>query len=496
MPDACGFKVNHVPPPPMDAKRPLFRPLPPALDFPVHALGPLRDPVEAIQMRTQAPLALCAQSVLAAATLAIQAHRNVELPGAGIKPLTGLFASIADSGERKTSVDRIALAAVYRTEESWRATRNASMTSFLNEQQAWKAARDAAVKKHKGDRSAILAALNALGAEPKAPPCPMLLVADPTPEALILHLRDARPWAGLFTAEGGILLGGTAFSDDNRIRTAALLNTLWDGEPIRRTRVLTGDAYLPGRRCSSHIMMQSVLADRLFGVTMLDGIGLLARFLVVAPDSTAGTRLFRDAPPACQIVLDQYNARLTAILSRPPTLAVGTTDVLDPPGMDLSACARSIFIGFYDAVERDLGASGTLHPIRAFGAKMAEHAGRLAAALAAYNDPDCIEVDRDAMACGVELAQHYAAEMLRLHNVGSVDPDLRLAQKLLEWWQAQSTPMVYLAAIYQRGPNALRDAATARRIVRILEEHVWIIRLPKGTVVDGTPRNDVWELVP
>ena len=324
----------------MDAKRPLYRPLPPAPEFPIRALGPLRDPVEALQMRTQAPMAICAQSVLGAATLAVQAHRNVELPAAGVKPLTGLFASVAESGERKTTVDRIALAAVYRMEESWRETRQAEIASYINDRDAWKAAREGAVKKNRGDRAAIKAALDALGPEPKEPPAAMLLVSDPTPEALVLHLKASRPWAGLFTAEGGILLGGSAFNDETRMRTGALLNVLWDGEPIRRSRVGTGTTFLPGRRCSAHIMMQRIVADRLFGNTMLDGIGLLARFLTVAPDSTAGTRLFREPPPECRVVLDEYNARLTEILSRSPALASGTDDVLDPPAMYLSDAAR------------------------------------------------------------------------------------------------------------------------------------------------------------
>jgi hypothetical protein len=420
----------------------------------------------------------------------------VDLPGAGTKPLTGLLASVADSGERKTSVDRIALAPVYRIEERWRATQEAAMASFLNDHRAWKAAGDAEVRKHKGDRTATRAALDALGAEPKPPPSPMLLVADPTPEALILHLRDCRPWCGLFTAEGGLLLGGTAFSDDSRIRTAALLNTLWDGEPIRRTRVLTGDAFLPGRRCSTHIMMQPVLADRLFGDTTLDGIGLLARFLVVAPDSTAGTRLFREAPEECRVVLREYSDRLTAILLTQPSLADGTVDVLAPTALGICGVTRQNWIAFHDAVERDLGEAGELRPIRAFGAKLAEHAGRLAAVLAAYADPECVEVDSEAMACGIALAQYYAAEMLRLHSVGHVEPDLRLAAKLLAWWQAHNRPLLHLATIYQRGPGALRDAATARRIVGILEAHGWVVRLRENTEVDGVARKEVWELLP
>jgi hypothetical protein len=496
MADGAGFTFHDMPPPLTDVKRPLFRELPPAPEFPIHALGPLRDPVEALQMRTQAPMAICAQSILAAATLAVQAHRNVELPAAGVKPLTGLFASVADSGERKTTVDRLALAPVYRMEERWREQRESEMASYHNDRDAWKAARDTTVKKHKGDRTAIKAALDALGSEPQEPPSAMLLVSDPTPEALILHLKASRPWGGLFTAEGGLLLGGSAFNDETRMRTAALLNVLWDGEPIRRSRVGTGTTFLPGRRCSAHVMMQQVVADLLFGNTMLDGIGLLARFLVVAPDSTAGTRLYQEPSPVSGMVLDDYNERLAAILDRSPALAEGTSDVLAPPAMHLSEAACRLWIAFHDEVELGLGETGWLRPIRAFGAKMAEHAGRIAAVLAMYADPDAAEVDGNSMACGIELAQHYAGELLRLHGAGAIAPDLRLAAQLLGWWQGRRDPRCHLAWIYQRGPSALRDAKKARRIVEILEEHCWIMRLPPGAVLDEAPRKDAWMLIP
>ncbi len=103
----AGFTLADAP---ADPKRPLHRPLAPAAEFPIHALGELRLAAEAIAELVQAPPAICAQAVLAAATLAIQAHRDVELPGAGRRPLTGLFVSVAESGDRKSSVDRLALA--------------------------------------------------------------------------------------------------------------------------------------------------------------------------------------------------------------------------------------------------------------------------------------------------------------------------------------------------------------------------------------------------
>jgi hypothetical protein len=479
-----------------DPKRPLFRQLPRALAFPMHALGPLREPAEAIQMQTQAPAAICAQSVLAATTLAVQAHRDVELPGGGRRPLTGLFASVAESGERKTSVDRLALKPAYRVEEQWRADREGQVSVFVNDLDAWKAAREAAKKKHKGDRAAIRDALNALGPEPKAPPQPMLLVEDFSPEAMVLHLRDSRPWAGVFTSEGGVLVGGHAFNDEKAMATGALLNTLWDGNPIRRLRVLTGNAFLPGRRCSTHVMMQRVVADKLLGDSVLDGIGMIARMLIVEPESTVGSRPFREAPAECAPILRAYTDRIMAMLTREPTTVPDVPDVLDPPALTLTTDARALWVQFHDAVERDLGPSGALHSIRAFGAKMAEHAGRLAAVLTVYGNPDAMHVDGPSMACGIDLAKHYAAEMLRLQGGATVSPDLRLAARLAAWWQERSDPRCHLAAIYQTGPGALRDAAMARRIVGILEEHGWVRRLPPGTEVGGATRRDAWELMP
>ena len=100
-----------------------------------------------------------------------------------------------------------------------------------------------------------------------------------------------------------MLVGGHAFNDEKAMATGALLNTLWDGNPIRRVRVLTGNAFLPGRRCSTHMMMQRVVADKLLGDAVLDGIGLMARMLIVEPESTVGNRPFREAPAECAPIL-------------------------------------------------------------------------------------------------------------------------------------------------------------------------------------------------
>lgn len=477
-----------------DLRRPLTREMAPCPPFPVDALGPLRKAAEGIQVTTQAPLAIGAQSVLAAATLAVQPHRDVELPGAGRKPLTGLFATVAESGERKSSCDKLALRAVNAFEQGLRERAGPARAAWFADREAWKAASDKAKKAGKGDRAVIRTRLEQVGPEPVEPPHPMLLVADPTPEALVMHLASGRPSCGLFTAEGGGLVGGHAMNDDNRMRTASLLNTLWDGDPIRRVRMGSGKTFLPGRRCSAHIMMQGVVASEFFGDVTLGGMGLLARFLTVAPETTAGKRLYRDTPGAAVLALGDYDARLTDLLTRDPATAIGQPDALDPPALTLDRDARAAWIAFHDFAERAMRSDGELASIRAFASKLAEHAGRIAAVMATYADPDTRTVSAGHMACGVELARHYAAELLRLGDAAGVAPDLRLAQRLLSWWQGLPDPRVHLASIYQWGPHSIREAATARRIAAILEDYGWITRLDASTVLEGKPRCDAWTL--
>ena len=60
-----------------EGPQPLLREIAPPSDFPTHALGSLREAVEAAAGETQAPLAIAAASALAVASLATQALADV-----------------------------------------------------------------------------------------------------------------------------------------------------------------------------------------------------------------------------------------------------------------------------------------------------------------------------------------------------------------------------------------------------------------------------------
>jgi hypothetical protein len=245
-------------------------------------------------------------------------------------------------------------------------------------------------------------------------------------------------------------------------------------------------------------MMQEAVAGKLLGDPMLADMGLLARCLTVQPQSTIGGRVFQEPDRRAQVLLGDYTHRLSAMLQSAPKTRAGDDRALDPPAIECDPDARRLWIAFHDEIEAEIAEGKPLAPIRAFAAKLGEHAARLAGVLTVYEARALkpVNIGGTAMANGIRLARHYASEALRLHGVASVAPDRLLAAQVLTWWRRQPDRRQHLAAIYQLGPYAARDPDTARRMATILETEGHITPLPRGTIVEGATRREAWELVP
>jgi hypothetical protein len=482
-----------------EGPRPLMREIPPADEFPVEALGDLLGPAaRAIHDRVQAPLAICGQSVLAAASLAVQGHADVVLPiGQGrAKPTSSFFITIAASGERKTETDTQACWPIQKHQRSLTEKHDLALPSYLNDKDAWDKARDFAKSAAKGDRGTIKAALDKLGPPPTAPLLPMLTVEEPTYEGLYKLLMVGLPSIGIFSNEGGQFVGGHGMTDEAKLRTAAGMSKLWDGEPIKRVRGGDGASVLPGRRVALHLMVQPDVANILLQDALLADQGLLSRLLITAPDTAAGKRLSRPEGADTDNTIKRYGARILNILEKPYPLAANKNNELQPRELALSGAAQAVWRQFADHVEREIRPGGPLESIRGLANKLPEHAARLAAVITLVEDIDGAAINDVAIRGGVRLAEHYAAEALRLFDTSRIGADLKLAQRLLDWLRhTWSEPVISLPDIYQRGLNAVGDQAAARKVVNILEDHGWLARIPPGAVVAGRFRRDAWNIV-
>jgi hypothetical protein len=478
-----------------EAGIPLLRELPPAEPFPVDVLGDVLGPAAlGIHDKVRAPVGICAQSVLATGTLVAQGQVNVELPTGHLRPLSSFYFTVAVTGERKSAVDSEALWPVRKHEAALREKYDSEHANYTNELAAWEKARDAA-KKRKGGRAEIKAVLDAVGSRPDAPLFPLLTCTEPTYQGLTKAYVGGWPSLGLFSDEGGQFIGGHGMNDDSKLLTITGLSRLWDGRPIDRVRSGDGIIVLPGRRLAMHLMAQPQVAALFLGSDLLAEQGLLSRILVTAPDSTVGSRFWREPSAESVAAIGRYGARLLDILEMPLPLADRKRNELSPRTMPLSQSARRMWIGFHDHIEKLLRAGAELEAVRGLANKLPEHAARLGGVLSLVRDIGAAEVSDVDLESGIILAQHYAAEAMRLFGASQVDGPLGEAQRLLEWLLTKwSESLVSLPDIYQRGPNWIRDAARALRVVNTLEEYRWLVRV-EGDAIEGVFRRDVWRIV-
>jgi Protein of unknown function (DUF3987) len=440
-------------------------------------------------------LAICGQSVMAAATLVTQAQADVRLPTGQLRPLSNFFATVAVTGERKTAADAEAIWPIRKREEALRDQYGLARQEHENAKDAWGCARNHAMKTGKGNAAAIRAALAQLGPPPNEPLLPFLAVTEPTIEGLVKVFAKGWPSLGLFADEGGMFIGGHAMKEDARLRTATTLSKLWDGIAIDRVRSGEGALVLPGRRLAMHLMAQPNVAALLLGDGMLAEQGLLARILATAPESTIGTRMWRPASDESDKAVRAYGRRLLNILELPLTLVAGKQNELAPRELKLSAAAHQQWIAFHDHVEHDLREDGPLWPIRGLANKIGEIVVRLSGVLTLVENATAQEIAADVLQQGIALAEHYMAEALRLFEATQADAELVRAQGLSRWLMSQwDHAVIGLPDIYRLGPNSVRDMKTARRLVAILESHGHLSRIEGGAQVGENYRREAWEI--
>src|SRR6056297_4300895 len=324
-----------------EGPQPLVRDIAPGAVYPVHALGPLRGAVEAVQGITQAPLAIPAQSALSVASLAVQGFADVDTLG-GPRALSLYALTIARSGERKSACDAPLMTALRDHEREQATAQRDAMESWRNAQALWKGERDRILldaKKGKGEkRMAAQADLEALGPEPDTPPSADRTVTEPTFEGLTKLFAAGQPSLGLFSDEGGQFLGGHAMNSDNRQKTLAAFNCLWDGKPIRRTRSGDGHATMYGRRLAVHLMVQPTVARGFIADPLAADTGFLPRFLICEPPSAIGTRMQANIRIDKEALTD-FSERLTQILEKPLPMDPETLK-LEPKTLELAPEAR------------------------------------------------------------------------------------------------------------------------------------------------------------
>ena len=486
---------------PPESPVPLFRDRPPPEPVPTNALGPFRRTVEAIEAQTQAPVELALQSVLAVASAAVQPLVDVSTLG-GRTPVSLFLFSIAESGERKSACDQLAIESLQLIERS-------EMRKYPERLERY--ARD--IELHEdGKRRSAVAGPSMVGemdepsgadlAPPTKPLAPHRILSDFTYEGIRNHLEDGLPSVAVFSDEGGMIVGGHAMNSENRLKTAAGLSRLWDGAPVNRTRGGAPTMTLYGRRVAVHLMMQPRVAAKLFEDKNLRDQGLLARTLIAWPQSRIGYREVTDRAGTSQEsqdvagAIDIFSRRITELLRLPFPTIDGMPQELDPRLLALSQPARTLLIEYANAVEEAQRPGGTFERIRGTASKAAEQAARIAAVMTIFVDKHAEEISDATMADAIDLGQWYLNEAQRILDMGEIPEELQRAEVLRTWlvdrWHDDH---VSVRAIVRRGPNEIRNTRLVRALIKVLEQNGWLRRSDDLVSVDGVPAREAWRVV-
>ncbi|TXI44137.1 MAG: DUF3987 domain-containing protein [Lysobacter sp.] len=472
------------------APEPLYRPPLRAAAYPLHALGSvLGGAARRIREVVQSPDALCGQSLLSAASLAVQSLADVEIDGRR-EPLSLWCVSIGDSGERKSATDAASLRAHRERERALADDHRTESAAYEAEASVYKAA----VRKieSKGDAAEIRAARKALGAPPQRPLDPWLLLGEPTLEGLHRVYQRGRPSIGLFNDDAGDFLNGHAMGRDNRAKSAAGLSRLWDCGEFSRVRAGEGVAKCYGRRLAMHVMVQPVIAERVLSDDLLVRQGFLARCLLAWPDSTIGTRRYVSEDLAADPALHAYWQCMHARLGLPAALRTGARNELSPRVLTLTPQAKNAWIDLADGIEAQMAVRFV--DVKAWAGKAASQALRIAGVLTLIDDAHAEIIERETLERASALVNYHLHEAARIVGTAHVPERIKDADALIGWCRQTGREYLYSADALRRGPSALRTREAFLAAMTLLESAGWVERMASGSVLDGKPRGRVWRL--
>ena len=442
--------------------------------YPLDALPAcLRNAVTAVYLDLKAPVPLVANAALAALSLACQGHNKVASPSGGTGSVSLYFLTVAESGERKTSVEKMFTRCITDFESQHMVAAEKACQTYKCDLELWKQTKkrlQTQLVKSQANGTPDLEIDERLKAHlskfPSRPKRPRFIYADATPGALLQGLHEDLPSAGLFSSEGAIILDGAA------VRNVPALNQLWDAaSSIRVDRVRSESYSLVDARLTMSIMIQPDLLRRFLGRKNGEAraSGLLARMLIAYPSTTQGYRFLNDDPKHYYPSLRIFNEKIKMMLEK--YYFDESKGQNTPATVKFSVQAAREWCEFYNGLESQLKPNGYLSDVRDHASKIAENMVRMAA-LFHLIEGYGTEISHDSVSRAASICNWHLMEFKRLFgDKQEISEEFRNAQILEQWLQSNSSHIcrwIPKSWILQYGPNKIRNKNALQNALNIL----------------------------
>ncbi len=398
--------------------------------YPIDAFPPVaRNAIQELERNVQAPLSLISTAVLALLSATAQANVKVKLPTGGEpKPTTLYTLVVAESGERKTTIDRLLFKHLYKRDELHEARYAAELDAYVVNQSIHasvtreltrKITQATCEGKPVDELTAKLHEHHKL--KPVKPQSRRLIFQNASERSIMDALEGDGKSIALLGDEGEFILRSPLFSQNG------LLNKAWDGGPVVMDRANGLSLTARDTRMTVSIMAQSAVLQEFAQKRgkSARASGFYARVLVTWPSSTQGRRFNYD-------VTQRWEALGTLHALADELMGDNTiTTSIEPIIYEFDEDATREWLDYVNTVEFNIQPTGALRSIPDFASKAGEITARIAALL--HHFGRCTgKMTRETLLCAMRVMDFYISEFLRLFSPQHEVPIVQTEAQALE----------------------------------------------------------------
>lgn len=428
--------------------------------------GVLREKIYQVQQATQAPLPMVVQGGLAVGSFLLQNLVDVEKPNGQIVPPVQYFITIADSGERKTTVDKQFFKKVEELESDLDQQYAKEVREYELDVEIWKAEKTGLLRQvaRFGDESAIEELYEHEHSKPSHPPrFGIRTLSDVTPAAAIdLFHRESIKSTILRSSEGEEILSGPA------AQRLSLWNSLWGGDTIRVDRK-TSNSCVVNPRTTLYVQAQPSVMDRFIskGGENARGIGFFARAHVTFPFTTQGQRPVQEIKQVTNYEFDAWVEELFQLNIE----AAKDTDSKRTLMTFTNEAKERWFIVAND-IEREILPGGRFERMGDHASKLADNIARMAVLLHCAEFGTHGQVSLDTLNDAIVLCFWYSNEFI---NLFQPQPQEQKDYLSLQSWfnQKRAEGFRYLRKNHVRKycPHGLRDTGKLHLLTNAMQNN-------------------------